>query len=241
MFLAGALFATLSASAAPQADAAAIVTEAMRELAAERRGVTAFRLRYDYREYGPAHRKTLVEDSMHLRNEGALVKVRLLSRTSNGAAASRDELAKQQAELDKRLPDEDYRLPLTLDALNEYRFSYAQAPCDRCPQGSVAIAFVSRVRDDGHGDGTLEVEPASHHVLRLDFHPSVLPSRADSGAIVMRFGPVLPDLWDVVETTQHYTGHVLFMHGGADVDQVYSAYKRFATLSDGLTALAAAS
>jgi hypothetical protein len=73
--------------------------------------------------------------------------------------------------------------------------------------------------------------------LLMDFRPSVLPARADSGAIVMRFGQVLPDLWDVAETTQHYTGHVLFMHGGADVDQVYSAYQRFATLPDGLAAL----
>jgi hypothetical protein len=240
MFWAAALIAALGATAAPRADATEVVTETVRELAAERHGLTAFRFHYDYHEYGPAHNKTLVENSMHLRNDGTLVKVRLLNRTSNGAAASHDELAKQQAELDKRLPDEDYRLPLTTDALGEYRFSYAQMPCTACPEGSVLIAFVSRVRDDGHGDGTMTIDAATNHVMRLDFHPSVLPARADSGAIVMRFGQVLPDLWDVVETTQHYTGHFLFMHGGADVDQIYNGYQRFPTLADGLAALAAA-
>jgi hypothetical protein len=240
MFWAVAVLAAQSATAAPQAGAADAAAEAVRELAAERHGVTSFRFHYDYNEYGPAHKKTLVENSIELRNDGTLVKVRLLSRTSNGLAASSEELAKAQADLDKHLPDEDYRLPLTRDMLGEYRFSYAQTPCAGCPVGSVVIAFVSRVRDDGHGDGTMAIDPVSHHVLRLDFHPSVLPARADSGAIAMRFGQVLPDLWDIVETTQHYTGHFLFMHGGADVDQIYTAYERFPTLSEGLAAVTSA-
>jgi hypothetical protein len=235
-----AMLAALNGTAAPEPDAAGVAAEAVRELAAERRGVTAFLFHYDYHEYGPAHNKTLVENSMRLRSDGTLVHVRLLSSISNGTAASRDQIAKQQTNLDKHPPDEDYRLPLTVDALRDYRFSYAQVPCARCPEGSVSISFVSKDRDVDHADGTMALDPVTHHILRLEFHPSALPARADSGAIVMRFGQVLPDLWDVSETTQHYTGHMLFMHGGADVDEVYSAYRRFPTLSDGLAALAAA-
>jgi hypothetical protein len=237
MFWVAAVLAAVAATAEPETEAGTMAADAVRVLAAERRGVTSFRFHYDYHEYGPAHNKTLVEVSLRLRDDGKLVKVRLLSRSSNGLPVSGADLAKQQAELDKELPDEDYRLPLSPDALGEYRFSYAQTPCARCPQGSVAIAFVSRVRDDGHGDGVMAIDPVSHHVLLMDFRPSVLPARADSGKIVMRFGQVLSDLWDVAETTQHYTGHVLFMHGGADIDQVYSTYQRFTTLSDGLAAL----
>jgi hypothetical protein len=234
------VLAALAATAAPQPDAAATVADAVRVLAAERHGVTSFLFHYNYREYGPAHNKTLVEDSMRLRNDGALVSVRLLSRFSNGVAASREEIAKRQADLDKHVPDEDYRLPLTREALSEYRFSYARTPCAACPPGSVIIAFVSRVRDDGHADGIVAIDPLADRFLRLEFHPSVLPKHVDSGTIVMRFDRALPDLWDVVEISQHYTGHMLFMHGGADVDQVCSGYQRFATLTAGLAALAAA-
>ncbi len=238
LWLSVVLVATSATTAPAQSNAAETVAEAARLLAAERLGVTAYRLHYDYREYGPAHNKTVVEDSLRLRNNGLLVRVRLLSSVSNGNVASHDDLAQKQSQLDKHLPDEDYRLPVESDALRDYRFSYA-ASCAGCPAGSTAILFTSIVRDNGHGDGTLAIDPTSHEVLRVEFRPSVFPSHVDSGTIVTVFGRVLPDLWDVVETKQHYTGHLLFMHGGADIDQVYGSYKRFGSLAEGFAALAA--
>lgn len=234
------VLAAASATPAPaQPSAAEAVAAAVRVLAAERHGVIAFRLRYDYREYGPAHNKTVVEDSLRLQDNGVLVRVRLLSSVSNGNAASHDDLARKQGQLDKHLPDEDYRLPLQSEALRDYRFAYADSGCSGCPAGTVAIAFTSLVRDDGHADGTLAIDSGSHHVLRLEYRPSVFPGHVDSGTIVTLFGRVLPDLWDVVETKQHYTGHLLFMHGGADIDQVYTGYERFGSLAEGFAALAA--
>jgi hypothetical protein len=43
----------------------------------------------------------------------------------------------------------------------------------------------------------------------------------------MTFGRTLPDLWDIASEHQHYTGHLLFIHGSADVAVTRSPYRRF--------------
>src|SRR5580658_4775845 len=151
--------AALAASPAPAPDAEAIVRETVRTLASERAGLTAFHHHFDYDEYGPAHHKTLVEDSGYLRKDGALVEVRLYSHVANGAAASSADLAKLQATLDKQLPADDYVLPLDDAALADYRFSVAN--CDECASTTIAIAFTSVKRDPDHGDGVVEIDAAT--------------------------------------------------------------------------------
>ncbi len=231
------LASLLGATAEPAPDARAVVRGAVRVLASERAGFVALHQHYAYEEYGPAHHKTLVEDFGRLYKDGTLIAVRIYSKNSNGSVASADDLAKQQSELDKKLPEEDYQLPLTDAALADYRFDLSL--CSECAPGSVAVTFVSLKRDPDHGDGTVVVDEASHHVLSLNFRPSALPKDADSGSIAMTFGQVLPGLWDLVKTESRYTGHVLFMHGGANITQTDGSYRRFGSLDEAKRALAA--
>lgn len=229
-----ALLALGAAAPATDSGAASAVRQAVAILDAERHGVTAFHRHYAYTEHGPGHTKTQLVDSIRVRDGSRLVAVRLLAQVSDGKAASPAELAKLQADIEKQFPPEDYELPLATPELAEYRFDVSNAPCNKCPAGSIAIAFTSLQRDDSHGDGIMTIDGSSHHILSMDFRPSVLPPHADSGSISIAFGPVLPDLWDVVSTTSHYTGHMFVFHGGADIVQTDSAYHRYKTIAQAL-------
>ncbi|HVA32618.1 MAG TPA: hypothetical protein VNG31_00630 [Candidatus Baltobacteraceae bacterium] len=227
----------LGGAAPSTSDPTALARAAVQNLVAQRQGVVAFHLHYAYDERGPAHHKSLIVDSIRLRVDGRLAAVRLLRQVTDGNVASRSELARQQAELDRKPPSEDFHLPLTAAGFTEYRFASIPDPCSECPAGSVRVGFTSLVRDDEHGDGSLIVDPSAHRILRIDFQPSALPKHADSGHVTMIFGPALPDLWDVVETREHYSGHVLFMHGHADVVETSSDYRRFKNVVEGLEAI----
>jgi hypothetical protein len=199
-------------------DAAQAVRQAVAALAAQRHGTIAYVERYDYREHGPAHDRRVEKLSLLVRVNGKLVAVRA---QGGKQAETRDEA-------------EPYVLPLDPETLPEYRF--APAACDGCAQGTLAVAFTSLQRDADHADGAMIVDTKASRIERLSFHPAVLPHGADSGTIDMRFGQVLPDLWDVVTVEEHYTGHVLFMHGWAEIHRADASYRRFASAADALSA-----
>jgi hypothetical protein len=221
-------------ASAPPPDASTIVLDAVRTLTAERHGVTAFDVRYTYEERGPGHDKTSEVDEIRLRDDGRLAAVRILRELNDGNAVSSGDLAKDQAQIDKQLPPDDYALPLASDALAEYRF--APGACTECPAGSEVIAFTSLKRDDDHGDGLMAVDLATHHILWLQFAPSVMPSHVDTASVTMNFGRVLPDLWDLVDEKQRYDGHMFFIHGWAEVRRTFAHYRRYPTLDQGLSA-----
>lgn len=227
----------LSAGSQTPAD---IVRNAAQQLETERHGVIVFHHLYSYEEHGPGHNKTIVTESLRLWNDGRLTAVKILSQVTNGKSASAQDLAKLQADTDKSPPSDEYRLPLDAGALQEYRFDVASTPCTDCPANTTAIQFTSLVRDANHADGTIFIDASSHQIVRLDFHPSALPPHADSGTISIRFGRVLPDLWDVEDTREHYTGHMLFIHGWADIAETDSDYRRLGTLDEGKQVLSVA-
>ena len=65
----------------------------------------------------------------------------------------------------------------------------------------------------------------------------MLPNHVDKASISIVLGRALPDLWDVVEMDQHYSGHLLFISGGADITTSLGNYRRFKSRADGLKAL----
>jgi len=170
-----AAIATLGATVAPPTPTqpSAVAEDALRTLTAERHGVIAVHESYSYREYGPAHNQTREVDSLRLHGDGRPIAVHLLAELSDGRAVSADQLSKDQREIDKHPPPEDYTLPLTSDALPQYRFTTSS--CNSCPAGSSAIAFTSLKRDTDHGDGIMVVDTATHHILRLSSNPAFCP------------------------------------------------------------------
>ena len=214
------------------------VRDAVKTLAAQRHGALAFQRHYVYDQRAPGRNELVKSEFDVVRDDGRVVAVKLYRRTKDGDAATPDDIAKRQAELDKELPDEDYAPPIVESALADYTFG-AQAPCDNCSDDVVAIPFTSRKRDDDHGDGIVYVDERNHRFVRLRFHPSALPKDADSGEIEITFGRALADLWDVVAEKQTYTGHLLFIHGGATITIVQNGYRRFDSLEAARSAVAA--
>jgi hypothetical protein len=170
--LCGPSLAETSGAAPPALRAAATA------LATERHGVIAFARHYVYDQRAPAHNKLIVADSARIRRDGAIVAVKLYTQTVDGTASSAGEIAKEQADIDKDLPDEDYILPLVPDTLGDYSFG-SPAPCAGCDDGVVAVPFTSRKRDDSHGDGTAYVNDRTHHFVRVEFVPSVTPKHTE--------------------------------------------------------------
>jgi len=218
------LAAVAAIGAAPALDPGAVAGDAARTLAAQRHGATAFWLEYRYTEHGPAHNVDRSSRAMVLREDGAEVKMRTFGDHANKPTNVED----------------DYHLPIETKYLPEYRFTASSAACDRCIAGAIAVDFTSVRRDDEHGDGTMWMDGSLHRIEALHFHPSVLPAHTDSADITVSFGQVLPDLWDVTLTEQQYNGHTFIFHGWGHVQQRQDAYRRFASVAEGLTALSAA-
>jgi hypothetical protein len=224
---------TATPTAMPAFDAAGVIGDAARTLASERRGVVAMHRHVAAQQHAPGHDGSIDEQAGLLREGNHVVAVRVYSRQSGGAAGAT--LAKAQTDGDKNLPDDDYQLPLREEFLSDYTFE--TAGCDGCAAGTVAIHFKSLKRDQTHGDGVAVVDTASQHFVRLDFVPSVLPQHVDKASISIVFGRALPSLWDVLEMDQHYSGHMLFLSGGADITTTLDNYRSFKSRKDGLKAL----
>jgi hypothetical protein len=230
--VAAALLAASAGAPLPGAasgDVPSALRDAVETLTAQRHGVVAFARHYVYDQRAPAHNKSIVADSARIRRDGTIVAAKLYRQTVDGTASAPDEIAKEQAELNKALPDEDYTLPLTAGALGDYAFGSPSA-CSGCDDGVVSVSFTSRKRDDDHGDGTAFVDEKDHRFVRLEFVPSVTPKGADSGDATITFGRALANLWDIVSEKQRYTGHLLFIHGSADVTVTNRNYRRFDSL-----------
>jgi hypothetical protein len=228
--------AGVTSPARASGDAPPALRDAVATLAAERHGVVAFARHYVYDQRAPAHNKSIVADSARMRRDGTIVAAKLYRQTVDGTASAPDEIAKEQAELNKELPDEDYTLPLTAAALGDYEFGSPSA-CAGCDDGVVSVSFTSRKRDDDHGDGTAFVDEKNHRFVRLEFVPSVTPKGADSGNVTITFGRALSNLWDIVSEKQRYTGHLLFIHGSADVTVTNRNYRRFDSLEQARAAV----
>jgi hypothetical protein len=208
----------------------------VRTLASERQGVTAFHCHTDSLTRRPGHDASLDVQSGVLREGDRVVAVRIYNQIANGKPASADDLAKAQSDADQKLSSEEHWVPLREDQIADYKIE--SGTCAQCSPGYVAIAFTSLKRDENHGDGTMIVDPATRHIIRIDFVPGGLPKYVDKASVTIAFGRVLPDLWDVVEMRQHYAGHMLFISGGADITTSLTNYRRFASREEGLRALA---
>jgi hypothetical protein len=218
-------------------DVPAPLREAFRALAADHHGLIGFHRHYLLDQRAPGHNEHDENDSGRLRDDGRLVWAHRYRANVRGKQASADDLAKVNAQLDKKPPGEDFQSPVSSEALAGYRL--APAPCSGCGPGTIAFSFTSLTRDANHSDGTFIIDGRSGRLMQIESHPNVLPKEADSGTTTVKFGRVLPDLWSVVEIHQHWTGHVLFIHGSRDITVTNSNYRRFSSVDQAHKAILA--
>jgi hypothetical protein len=110
--------------------------------------------------------------------------------------------------------------------------------CSPCAPGSESIRFTSTVRDAQHGDGTMEIDSQTGHVLKLTYVPNALPAHATSGTVTEVGAEVMPHLWHVARITQQYTGRAFFFTGTGTFTGVFDHFRRLPNLAAGHAALA---
>jgi hypothetical protein len=225
------------AVAASDGEVPAVLRSAVKTLAAERHGIISYHRHFTSDRRAPGNNQRSATESARLVQDGHTVNVKLYARSTDGVAATAEDLAARQAALEKNLPGDDYTLPVTEKLLADFHFG-TPAACAGCDHGVVAIPFTSLKRDDNHGDGTVYVDGNTSHIVRFEFRPSVYPKEVDSGQVVVTFGRATADLWDVVSVKQGYGGHRVFIRWSYETTATHSAYRRFDSLDEARAALA---
>lgn len=160
-------------------------------------------------------------------NDGALVKVRIVSYTIDGHPASANEISGVEQSWNHPKPSEVFAPPF--DPRNSGAYQYRSG-------GETSIAFTSTVQDAGHGSGSFAFD-AHGNVLSYSFVPNSLPPHARSGQITDERAEVLPGYWASSEETQQYRGTYGPFAASGTIQITYSNFRRYSDLTAALSAL----
>lgn len=160
-------------------------------------------------------------------DDGALVRVRVVSYAINGKPASAGEIAGVEQSWNHPRPSDVFASPF--DPRNAGGYQYRSA-------GDGAIAFSSTVHDAGHGNGSFTYD-ARGNVISYTFVPNSLPPHATSGTIADRRSEVLPGYWASTEETQEYKGRYGPFAASGEIQITYSDFRRFSNLDAALSSL----
>ncbi|HEY2474815.1 MAG TPA: hypothetical protein VGI19_08420 [Candidatus Cybelea sp.] len=191
------------------------------------RGIVSFRLHrvLDVHAGFSKRHEDITIDGIY--QDGAVVKVHVVSYTIDGKNADSAQLAEIAQAYERPKPGQASALPF--DARYTGDYSYRE-------QVPGTIAFVSTLHDAGHGNGTFTYD-ASNSVLTYTYQPNVLPPHASWGEIADRRAEVLPNYWTVTQETQHYKGSYGPFPGAATEEIDFSAFRRFSDLQSAVNAL----
>ena len=159
--------------------------------------------------------------------DGALVRVRVVSYAIDGRPASASEIAGVEQSWNHPRPSDVFAPPF--DPRNAGAYQYRSG-------GDGAIAFSSSVSDAGHGSGSFSYD-AGGNVISYTFVPNSLPPHAKSGTIADRRSEVLPGYWASTEETQQYKGTYGPFAASGGIQITYSDFRRFSNLTDALSSL----
>lgn len=162
-----------------------------------------------------------------LYNDGALVRVRIVSYTIDGHPASADEIAGVEQSWNHPKPTDVFAPPFDPKNFGAYQYR---------SEGEASMTFSSGVRDAGHGSGSFAYN-AQGDVLSYTFVPNSLPPHARSGTIEDRRAEVLPGYWASVEETQEYKGTYGPFAASGTIAITYSNFRRYSDLATALSAL----
>ncbi|HLY03130.1 MAG TPA: hypothetical protein VKR56_11635 [Candidatus Cybelea sp.] len=160
-------------------------------------------------------------------DDGAIVKVRIVSYTIDGRPASASDDAAMEHAYEEPKAGDAFQPPF--DARYAKAYSYRQ----ETPQ---TIAFTSNLRDGAHGNGTFAYD-ADRNVVWYEYRPNVLPPHAASATILDRRAEVLPRYWAVTQETQEYRGSYGPFPGTGTEQVDFSDFSRFPDLQSALRSI----
>ncbi|MBV9720022.1 MAG: hypothetical protein JOZ77_11935 [Candidatus Eremiobacteraeota bacterium] len=210
------------------ANAPPALVEVAQRYAQTSRGVVTFQMHrvFDAHAGFAKRHEDLVLNGVY--DDGALVRVRVLSYSLDGKVASATDIANVEASWNHPNPSDVFAPPF--DARNFDAYQYRS-------DGPSTIDFFSTVHDAGHGNGSFMYD-AQDNVVSYTYQPNVMPPHASSGEITDRLAEMLPGYWAAAHEVQEYHGSVGPFGGSGTIEIAYSDFRRFADLESALRALA---
>ncbi len=220
------------ASAMLSANVPPIVAQAAQTAALENAGVTVHERHISLvAEAGPAH-FSQTNDAIMLMTDGLYTHIHYVRMEENGHTLSAKEIEKREAENNAALERGEgvFKQPFDRRYLGDYE--YTTAPCD-CESNAIDVHFSSFLHDEEHGAGTMQIDPATGHVLALTYTPNVMPDHASSGTVTETFGQAIAGLWTIVRIDRVYNGRVLFVAGHGTVTETLDHFHHFTNAGTG--------
>lgn len=228
---------TLFVRAEAATDVPAALHAAIQQRETESAGYTVFDRERTQSIQFPGHSETKVLEVSKARRGTEVLSIVVRKLTKNGAEVSADELTSFKAELNKSpIPETAYELPIGQDREADFTYTASQH-CAKCEEGVEQIDFRAKARGENNADGSIFVDTIANHIVRIDYAPVILPKPASQATCTMRFGAVLPGLWDIVGDEQHFSGRQFFMLGRVDFISHFEHYRRVKSEADARDAL----
>ncbi len=217
----------------------AIVQRASSVYASQVRGVIGMQRHFSTQLSGGLFHHGEISDSGQLMEDGKFVKIAYIESYAMGARSRPQKFvsASDQTNKDWAAGKVFFKEPYDARYMDDYAFGEPQTACSSCPAGTQAVSFTSAKRDAQHGSGTMYINVANAHVVRLEYTPNSLPPHATSGTVTEVGGAALPDLWYVVRINEVYAGHALVFSGTGTFTGIFDHFRRFTSLAAGETAL----
>ncbi|MFN2450586.1 MAG: hypothetical protein ABR508_12490 [Candidatus Baltobacteraceae bacterium] len=236
------LSAAVMGSAAP-AGPPPIVQRASQAYAAQMRGIVGMQRHFTTSVRGGPVQHGEQSDSGQLMQDGRFVKIAYYRIARDGKAFSATQLTDRNTQTNKDWAQGKvfFKEPYDPQYIGDYSFGAPQPACSSCPAGTVGVPFTSAVHDAQHGNGTVYIDRAKAHVIKLTYTPNVLPPHASSGTITELGGQALPGLWYVVHIDEIYRGHAFLFSGMGTFTGTFDHFRRFSNLAAGQSALQNAS
>ncbi len=214
----------LAAAAVP-----AIVTQVAQRTEQTERGVVGVHVHRVFDVHaGPYHRHDDLQFSAVEQN-GAVLKVRILTQTSNGKETDANTKAQTANRYEHPQPGDLFERPFDPRYVQDYSYQVVDAH---------TVRFTSSVHDASHGNGTFTIDGADN-VTSYQYTPNVYPQYTTSGNVTDQRAQVLPNYWALTQELYQYKGHYSLFGAAATATITYGNYARFSDVSSALSALAA--
>ncbi|MBV9719422.1 MAG: hypothetical protein JOZ77_08880 [Candidatus Eremiobacteraeota bacterium] len=233
-----AVVAVFTAAQASPASVPTIVRRASTVYAAEMRGFVGLERHFTTQLHGGPFQHGEQSDSGQLFQDGKFVQVSYYRVVRDGRQFSPSQIAQRNDQTNKDWAAGRVFFKEPYDPRYVGDYTFAQAACSGCAAGSQRIAFTSTIRDAQHGDGAMDIDVATGHILRLTYVPNALPPHATSGSVTETGGEVLPHLWYVARISQTFSGRAFLLSGTGTFTGVFDHFRRLPSLLAGQTALA---
>lgn len=191
------------------------------------RGVVTFQMHRVFDVHGGFSKRheDLVMNGVY--DDGALVRVHVVSYSINGSAASASDVSNVEQSWNNPKPADVFAPPFDSRNFDAYQYR-SGAPS--------TIDFTSSVHDAGHGSGNFAYD-AQANVVSYTYQPNALPPHATSGEITDRRSEVLPGYWAATEETQEYKGNYGPFSAAGTIQVSYSDFRRLPDLQSALRAM----